>query len=423
MDARGTETRGTLEVTDPLEAVRRIKEMGMFPTKVLEDRPTPTARCAKGQPARKLAGAIPRLPFLGILQRRRVKTSVLTVFTRQLATLLDAGMPLLRGLRTLREQEESAALKRVISGVSESIEGGSSLADALQAHPRVFNRLYVNMVKAGEVAGALETTLGRLADFMEKAQAIRRKVTAAMFYPSAVIIVAMSILTLLMTFVVPRFKGVFEGLLNNATMPAFTMFVFRLSEVAKNHAPWVLTGLATVVVVLALLARTQAGRWILDQLKLSLPIVGPLFRKVALARFSRTLGTLAESGVPILQALTIVRETAGNAVIARVISRIHEQVKQGEAIAPTLKSSKVFPAMVAGMVDVGEQTGALPEMLMKVADVCEDEVDTATTALTSLLEPILIVFLAVVVGSIVIAMFLPLIEIIQGFDGGSQGEA
>jgi type IV pilus assembly protein PilC len=328
-------------------------------------------------------------------------------------------MPLLRGLAVLEEQQENPRLKAVIKDLCLSIENGSSLAEAMAAHPKVFNRLYINMVKAGEVGGALETTLTRLAEFMEKSQRIRGKVKAAMYYPSAVLLVAVGIVVLLMVFIIPRFRLVFEGLMNGAPLPAFTRFIFSISEVVRHHFPVVALAAACVGFLLWAALRTVWGRWVADQLKLAVPILGPLFRKAAISRFARTLGTLLTNGVPILQALTIVSETSGNAVVARCISRLHEAVKQGDPLAPTLKSGGVFPVMVAGMVDVGEQTGALPELLMKVADTYDTEVDNAASALTSLLEPLMILILAVLVGSIVIAMFLPIIYIVS--EGIPQG--
>jgi type IV pilus assembly protein PilC len=327
-------------------------------------------------------------------------------------------MPLLRGLRLLHEQADNPVMKETISSLAVSVETGSSLTEAVNAHPRIFNPLYVNMVKAGEIGGALEITLSRLAEFMEKSQRIKGKIKAALFYPFAVLAVAGGVLVLLMVYIVPKFKLVFEGL-SGKSLPAFTLFVFKLSELIQHHI-LMLGGLAgAVVILLGLTSRTVAGRLAFDHFRLAMPILGPVFRKAAIARLARTLGTLVSNGVPILQALTIVKETAGNAVVGRVIGRVHENVKQGDPISPTLKASGVFPPMIAGMVDVGEQTGALPEMLMKIADNCDEEVDNAASAMTSLLEPIMIVFLAVVVGAIVIAMFLPLTRIFP--DGDNNG--
>ena len=405
VDPQGIESRGSLDVSDQTEAVRRIKEMGLYPTKVLAAR-TGGHRAVQTRLKLPVAARTLNLSLRGWGSGVRPRT--LTVFTRQLATLVEAGMPLLRGLRILQEQAESRPLRRVIDQLSVTIENGGSFAEALALHPKVFNRLYEYMVKAGEISGALDVPLRRLADFMEKAQKIKGKVKAAMYYPCAVLCVAMAILILLMTYVVPRFKDVLEGLLGGGQMPAFTMFVLRMSEAVKHNIMFVAVAAATLGAAFPLVLRTGWGRRTFDYLKLTMPVFGPLFRKAAISRFARTLGTLAGSGVPILQALTIVKETAGNVVVGKVISTVHQRVKEGDPIAPALKASTVFPAMVAGMVDVGEQTGALPEMLMKIADTYDDEVDNSVSAMTSLLEPIMIIFLAVIVGSIVIALFLPL---------------
>jgi type IV pilus assembly protein PilC len=417
VDPRGLETRGSLEVADQSEALRRIREMGLFPTKVFGARNR--ARMAKAPPRRGLDRVNISINIPGL--SGRVKPRALTIFTRQLATLVEAGMPLVRGLRTLREQEGNPTLKRIIEDLSQTIENGSSFAEAVAAHPKVFNRLYVNMVKAGELGGALETTLRRLAEFMEKALRIKGKIKAAMFYPCAVLFVATGILVLLLAYIVPKFQLVFADMMGNRPLPTFTMLVLKLSEAVRGHLAITLSVVAALAVALTLGLRTQWGRWTFDRFKLAMPLLGPVFKKAAISRFARTLGTLVGSGVPILQALTIVKETAGNVVVGGVVSAVHGQVKEGETIAPTLKASGVFPAMVAGMVDVGEQTGALPEMLMKIADNCDEDVDNAASAMTSLLEPIMIIFLAVVVGSIVIAMFLPIISAIDGgFDNGER---
>ncbi len=419
VDPQGMESRGTLDVSDQSEALRRIKEMGLFPTK----------RRAAGEPRNPLAATQPRP---GTARRRwnlstpmwggGIRAVTLAVFTRQLATLIEAGMPLLRGLRTLEEQAENRALQRVIQALSLVIENGSSFAEALALHPRIFNPLYINMVKAGEIGGALDVTLRRLADFMEKAQKIKGKVKAAMYYPCAVLCVATLILTLLMTYVVPRFKEVLEGLLGGGRMPPFTLFVLRLSELVKHNIFLVLVAAVSLSIAFLCALRTGWGRWSFDRFKLAMPVLGPVFRKVAISRFSRTLGTLLSSGVPILQALTIVKETAGNVIVGGVISEVHRQVKEGDPIAPALKASGVFPAMVAGMVDVGEQTGALPEMLLKIADTYDDEVDNSVNAMTSLLEPIMIVLLAVIVGGIVVALFLPLVSFTTQADPFGQND-
>lgn len=421
LDARGQESKGVIEVASQNEAIGRVKEMGLFPTKIIEaEKVKEKAGGKKGKAApgsKKKKGAMDleiKIPFLS----GRVKPKVLTAFTRQLATLVDAGLPLLRGLRVLEKQERNRTLKQILGELGLSIEGGSTFSEALAQHPKIFNRLFVNMVKAGELGGVLEVVLKRLAEFSEKAQKIKGKVKAAMFYPTAVLIVAMGILTLLMVFVIPRFRDVFNGM--DMKMPAFTMLVLDISETIKDHFVYTAAGIAVFVVIfLVIINKTKLGRRIWDKFKLKMPILGPVISKIAIGRFTRTLGTLVSSGVPILQALTIVRETAGNVIVANAITGVHESVKEGETITAPLEASGVFPPMVVSMVDVGEQTGALPEMLLRIADNYDEEVDNAVAAMTSLLEPIMIVFLAVIVGSIVIAMFLPLITMIGNLSNDS----
>jgi type IV pilus assembly protein PilC len=334
---------------------------------------------------------------------------------------VEAGMPLLRGLRLLEEQETQSAFKRVLRRVIAAIEEGASFSEALSQHPKVFDRLYLNMVRAGELGGALEVVLKRLAQFMEKAQRIKGKVLAALYYPAAVITVAMAILVGLLVWVMPRFRDVFSELLGTPRMPAFTQFVLNVSEWMRQHFLLGLLVLAGMVVLPGLLTKTDRGRAMWDRFKLTMPLLGPVFSKAAVARFTRTLGTLLGSGVPILQALTIVKETAGNSVVRQAVEKVHESVKEGETISGPLKSSGVFPAIVVGMVDVGEQTGALPDMLTKIADIYDEEVDNAVMGMTSLLEPVLILFLAVIVGTIVIAMFLPIIHATTQFDNDRSG--
>src|SRR6185503_6073843 len=280
------------------------------------------------------------------------------------------------------------------------------------------------MVKAGELGGVLEVVLSRLADFMEKAQKIKGKVIAAMFYPIAVMTVAVVILAVLMIWVVPKFKDIFKDMLPGEQLPGFTRFILGISDAIAHHFILTFIGAVICFIGLQMFIRTRVGRRLFDKFKLNVPVIGPVLTKVDIARFSRTLGTLVSSGVPILQALTIVKVTSGNVVVGNAVAAVHESVKEGETITAPLEASNVFPPMVISMVDVGEQTGALPEMLMKIADTYDDEVDNAVSAMTSLLEPIMIVFLAVIVGSIVIALFLPLIALMNGVstegDGGDE---
>ncbi len=420
MDSRGKETKGTLEVANQNEAIGRIKEMGYFPTKVVEEKgkvaDNKKGAPAKGKSGKKKGSLNITIPGLG----GKVKPKVLTVFTRQLATLVEAGLPLLRGLRVLEKQERNVTLKRIIAELGQSIEGGSTFSEGLAQHPKVFNRLYVNMVKAGEMGGVLEVVLKRLSEFMEKAQKIKGKVVAAMFYPAAVVTVAVVIMGILMVFVVPKFREIFAGI--GMELPAFTKFVLKTSEIIKDHAVLTLIGVVSCFIALKLAIKTKLGRRLFDRFKLKAPVLGPVIIKVAISRFSRTFGTLVSSGVPILQSLTIVKETSGNVIVGDAVAAIHESVKEGETITAPLEASKVFPPMVISMVDVGEQTGALPEMLMKIADNYDEEVDNAVAAMTSLLEPIMIVFLAIIVGSIVIALFMPLIALMDSGFGDKSSE-
>jgi type IV pilus assembly protein PilC len=417
LDSRGQESTGLVEASTTDEAIGELRRAGYFPTHVYEEgaiaagEPKMARQKKSKQPvaARKAGGM-----NIVLFQRKTVRPKVLMIFTRQLATLIDAGLPLLRGLNVLAKQERDSVLKSTINKLADSVQGGSTFSEGLAQHPRLFNDLYVNMVKAGELGGVLEVVLMRLAEFQEKAQKIKNKIAAAMVYPLIVLVLAVGIMTFLLVFIVPRFEAIFHDMLGDKPLPAITIFVIGVSGFAQNHWAVVLGAIVVVIVGYKVLARIQAGRNLLDRIRLRAPLFGDLIRKTAISRFSRTLGTLVTSGVPILQALTITRETAGNSVIARAISQVHDSVKEGESIVAPLEASGAFPPMVISMIDVGEETGQLPEMLLKIAEVYDDEVDNSVAALTSLLEPIMIVFLALVVGTIVIALFMPLISIISG---------
>ena len=356
----------------------------------------------------------------------RVKPKNLMIFTRQLATLIDSGLPLLRSLTVLEKQEPHPVLRATVGALAENVQGGSTFSESLAQHPRIFNKLYVNMVKAGELGGVLEIVLNRLAEYQEKAQKLKNKIVSAMVYPVIVLFIAMAILVFLMIFIVPKFKEMFAGKETGEAMelPMISQIVFNTSDFFLARPLWVpnivffIVAVGFIIFLFNLWGRTKGGRQVIDTMKLKMPILGDIQRKSAVSRFSRTLGTLVTSGVPILQALNITRDTAGNVVISQAIEKVHEAVKEGETIVTPLQSSGVFPSMVISMVDVGEETGQLPEMLLKVADVYDDEVDNSVTALTSILEPLMIVFLALIVGSVVFALFLPLIKMISSM--GSQ---
>ena len=336
------------------------------------------------------------------------------VFTRQLATLIDSGLPLLRGLNVLGKQERDVVLKKTINGLADAVQGGSTFSEGLAQHPRIFNNLYVNMVHAGEVGGVLEVVLARLAEFQEKAQKIKNKVIAAMVYPLIVLVLAFAIMTFLLIFIVPKFETIFHDMLGDKPLPTITLFVIGVSNFMKNHGLVLLGVIIAIVAAYKFFARTERGRVFIDRLKLRVPLFGDLLRKTAISRFSRTLGTLVTSGVPDLAGAEYYARNRRQQVIASAIAQVHDSVKEGESIVQPLEASAAFPPMVISMIDVGEETGQLPEMLLKIAEVYDDEVDNSVSALTSMLEPIMIVFLAIVVGTIVIALFMPLISIISG---------
>ena len=413
LDAKGEQTTGTVQAGSETDAVAQLRAQGLYPTKVIQE----------GKGNLSVAGKKAAAKARGKRKARgktggRIKPKILMIFTRQLATLIDSGLPLLRGLTVLGKQEPNQVLRGTINSIADSVQGGSTFSESLAQHPRIFDKLYVNMVKAGELGGVLEVVLTRLAEYQEKAHKLKNKIVAAMVYPVIVMFIAVAILTFLMLFIVPKFKDMFADM-GGAELPTISKVVFGFSDfmMAINfivpNAVWILFALFGVWVIFQFWGRTKGGRRLLDTFKLRIPLFGEIQRKSAVSRFSRTLGTLVTSGVPILQALNITKETAGNVVISEAISKVHESVKEGESIVQPLQASKVFPSMVISMVDVGEETGQLPEMLLKIADVYDDEVDNAVTALTSVLEPIMIVFLALVVGAIVFALFLPLIKIIQ----------
>lgn len=413
MDARGRETKGELEADSQTAALSRIREKGLFPTSVVDSSAVPAKgkKSASGKSKTGAKGGMNmelKLPSF----MSRVKPKQLMTFTRQLATLIDAGLPLVRSLDVLEKQEKHPTLKAALREMADAIQSGSTFAEALAQHPKIYNKLYVNMAKAGEVGGVLDKVLLRLAEFMEKAQRIKSKVASAMVYPMVVMVMAIGILTFLMIFIIPKFKEIFTDLLEGQSLPPLTEFVMGISTMMTTRLPYLVGAVVLLVILVKLMARTTKGAAILDRIKLKLPIFGVLISKTAIGRFARTLGTLMSSGVPVLQALNIVRDTSGNQVIANAVSQVHDAVKEGENMAPPIEATKIFPPMVISMVQVGEETGDLPEMLMKIADTYDEEVDNTVAGLTSIIEPILIVFLAVVVGTIVISLFLPLISII-----------
>ncbi len=417
LDAKGEETTGIVAAASEAEAIQQLRAKGLYPTKINEEGKSKGAVKGKAKAAPAKAKTKTKAAGKG-KTGGRVKPKCLMIFTRQLATLIDSGLPLLRSLTVLEKQEPNVVLKATISSLAENVQSGSTFSESLAQHPNIFNKLYVNMVKAGELGGVLEIVLNRLAEYQEKAQKLKNKIVSAMVYPVIVMFIAVGILVFLMVFIVPKFEEMFASA--ESELPTISQIVFGTSKFFLHQTipfvPNVLFVFIALVICYFLFGvwgRTLAGRNSIDRMKLKMPVLGDIQRKSAVSRFSRTLGTLVTSGVPILQALNITRDTAGNVVISQAIEKVHEAVKEGETIVTPLQASGVFPNMVISMVDVGEETGQLPEMLLKVADVYDDEVDNSVTALTSILEPIMIVVLALIVGSVVFALFLPLIKMIS----------
>ena len=412
LDQNGQETAGDIDANSETDAINLLRQQQLYPTQVVQegrgDASEIKSKAAKSAKSKGGAGG----KATGNIS---VKGKTLMVFTRQLATLIDSGLPLLRGLTVLGRQEPVPNMKKAINSLAESVQTGSTFSESLGAFPKMFNKLYINMVKAGELGGVLEVVLNRLAEYQEKAQKLKNKIVAAMVYPIIVMVIAVVIMIFLMLVIVPKFEKIFDDMIpgGKQALPALTRYVIGFSRGIGSNIWYILIGVALIFIGWKIFSATKGGRVWIDKIKLKLPLFGDVQRKSAISRFSRTLGTLATSGVPILQALNITRETAGNVIVSNAIDKVHDAVKEGESMVTPLEASGVFPPMVISMVDVGEETGQLPEMLLKIADVYEDEVDNSVSALTSLLEPLMIVMLALVVGVIVMALFMPLIEVIN----------
>ncbi len=418
LDQNGQETAGDLDAASEADAINQLRQSGLYPTSVAAEGQGQAAAIKK----RAKTTTKGKAKVVKVGANAKVKSKSLMIFTRQLATLIDSGLPLLRGLTVLGRQEPNLVMKGTINTLADNVQTGSTFSESLQQYPRIFNKLYINMVKAGELGGVLELVLNRLAEYQEKAQKLKNKIVAAMVYPIIVMCIAAAIMVFLMMVIVPRFETIFEDMLGSKDkLPELTKWVIGFSRNMFEYKWYLLGGLVGSILGWRALAATKGGRRWIDRNKLKLPLFGDVQRKTAISRFTRTLGTLVTSGVPILQALNITRDTAGNTIVSDAITKVHDAVKEGESMVAPLESSGVFPPMVISMVDVGEETGQLPEMLLKIADVYEDEVDNSVSALTSMLEPLMIVVLALVVGVIVMALFLPLIDVIKNLSGGAGG--
>lgn len=415
LNAAGKPQKGTIDANTSDEAILRIKSQGLFPTSIREQKVKKSSVAGEvAAPKKKKRG----------MSLGRVKAKQLTAFTRQLSTLQDAGLPLLRSLQILEGQARPGVLKNVLLDVCEEVEGGASLSDAMSKNPRAFDRLYVKMVNAGEIGGVLDIILQRLADFMEKAQRLRRKIIGAMVYPAVVVIVALLILTGIMWFIIPQFETIFRDF--EVELPALTVWLTSTSRWVAGSRPgqelpgavWILLAIPLFFVSIKLMRKAGPGKALTDIPMLYSPVFGKLIRKTTIARFTRTLGTLVSAGVPILEAILITRDTSGNYVFEKALTKVHDSIREGESFAAPLRESKTCDAIVVNMIDVGEETGDLDTMLLKIADNYDEEVDVAVASLVSLLEPIMVLMIGGIVGTIVVAMFLPMVAMIESLQGG-----
>jgi len=406
MDHTGREVKDAIDAATQEEAQQLIRQKGFFVTKISEK-----VKKTRKAPTAKRGGRRKKRSFtIG-----KISTKQLCTFTRQLSTLQDAGLPVLRSLRILEGQCKPGVLKNALGDVVEDIESGQTLSEAFAKHPKAFDRLYCNMIKAGEAGGALEAILQRLADFKEKAQSLKRKIKGAMVYPIVVIFVACVIVGFILYFIIPRFEAIFLDF--GVPLPKMTIVLIEASHFLIKYFYLVFLTPLFIWIFIKLLYRNKTGAYVCDRILLMIPVMGTIAEKSTVARTMRTLGTLVQSGVPILESLSIVRETAGNAVFERAFTRIYDSIREGETIAQPLRESRIVDDIVVNMIDVGEETGDLDTMLNKIADNYDEEVEVAVESLVSLLEPIMIVVLGGIVGFIVIALFLPLITLITKLSG------
>ena len=408
MDSTGKEQKGRKEAGSEEEVATFLKNQGLFPTSIKS-----ATKGGKGGAKGGSGSGGGGLNMNISLGPMVIKTKDLTIVTRQMAILLEAGLPLIRSLKTLSRQSKNPAIKKILEETASSVESGATFSEALAQHPKSFDKLYLNMIRAGEAAGKLELILDRLAMFMEKAAKIQGKVKSAMVYPIIVLCVAGIICAGLMIFIVPKFEKMFTELLEGEPLPMLTQIVISIGKFMSEQYVIMVGGIIGLVILIKIILKIPFLRFYIDWAKYNMPLFGPIVSKSAISKFGRTLGTLMGSGVPVLNSLTIVKETSGNEVVASAIVKVYEAVKEGEGMAPPLQATKIFPEMVISMIEVGEETGKLPEMLDKIADTYDEEVDNAVGALTSMIEPIMMVGLAVIVGGIVIALFMPMITIIE----------
>ena len=408
MNQAGQQVKDEIEAGSSEDALSKIRNLGYFPTRIREKGGSKAKGGAAGKKKRR-----------GPITIGGVSQKVITQLTRQLSTLQDAGLPILRSLHILEEQQRPGFLKNVLATMGEDIEGGSTLSEACAKHPKAFNRLYVNMVAAGETGGVLDLILSRLADFMEKAEKLKKKIKSAMVYPIVVVTFAMGIVTGIMIVVIPKFTQIFKDF--DVELPGATLLLMGVSSWIVEGMPpgWlvIIVSPFVIFVLFKMIRSSQGGRYVVDVIGLHIPVLGTLLRQTAIARFTRTLGTLISAGVPILEAINITRDTAGNEVYVRALQKVHDSIREGDSVAGPLRQTKVVDSLVTNMIDVGEETGELDKMLLKIADNNDEEIDTTVASLVSLLEPVMVVVLGGVVGFIVVALFMPLVQLIQNVSG------
>jgi len=411
MNSVGQPVKGTIDAANSDEAIAKVRAQGNFPTKIKEKavrRGSARKSAATGaaeQPRRAKRGGGGRAP-----------SKLISLFTRQLSTLVSAGLPIVRSLQILEEQQKPGPMRVTVRLVKEDVTEGASLSEAMKRHPKIFNPLYTNMIRAGELGGVLDIILERLSEFMEKADALRRKVKGAMIYPVAVISFALIIVTGLLWFVVPQFKTIFAQ--QNKELPAVTQLLMDMSEWIKTGG-WAVIIITPIALILGikLLKKSPSTAIYVDQALMKIPIMGQIIAKTSVARFSRTLGTLLAAGVPILEAIDITADTSGNAVYRKAMGKVHDAIREGESFATPLRQTGVVDPMVVNMIDVGEETGELDTMLTKIADTYDSEVETLVSSLTSLMEPVMVIVLGGIVGFIVIALFMPMIGMLDNMSG------
>ncbi len=427
LNGSGQQVKSEIDAGTSDEAISKVRSQGYFVTKIKE-KASKKAKSSPGDPqSTATATASPaassrRKKKKGIndlsINIGNVSLKVLVQFTRQLSTLQDAGLPILRSIKILHQQQKPGLMRDSLDDVATDVEGGTTLSESMSRHPRVFDKLYVNMVQAGETGGVLDVILQRLAEFMEKSQKLRRRLKGAMIYPCVVISFAMLMVSGIMIIVIPKFKKLFAQF--KTGLPEITTILVNISYWMAHEYGWAYVLFTPFVIYffLKLVGKTKPGRYALDVIKLKIPVMGKIISKSTIARFTRTLGTLLAAGVPILEAINITRDTCGNMVYEKALQKVHDAIREGEGFATPLRNARVCDSIVVNMIDVGEETGDMDKMLMKIADNYDEEVDVMVGSMVSILEPIMIVVLGTIVGFIVIAVFYPYIKLLQTMSGG-----